>query len=109
MLIKILLKIWPALFPILIYTFWQIIIKRILNKISRKKYCAKTYNSQGKIIDGEKDEEKIVGAKTTESTAKSGATESNQSKIFSLENKNFVLIVYLSLILAILCVISFAF
>ena len=57
MLIKILLKIWPALTPILLYTIWQLFIKKIINRLLRKNYCAKNNNSQSnneeKIIEGE--------------------------------------------------------
>jgi hypothetical protein len=57
MLIKILLKIWPALTPILLYAIWQLFIKKIINRLLRKNYCAKNNNSQSnneeKIIEGE--------------------------------------------------------
>ena len=105
MLMKILLKIWPALTPILLYTIWQLFIKRIINRIFRKNYCAKNNNSQSnneeKIIEGEFVE---VGDKKSDQKF-----ESKSDKIFSLENKNFVIILYLSLILAIACMISFGF
>ena len=105
MLMKILLKIWPALTPILLYTIWQFFIKRIINRLLRKNYCAKNNNSQSnneeKIIEGEFVE---VGDKKSDQKF-----ESKSEKIFSLENKNFVIILYISLILAIACIISFAF
>ena len=57
MLIKILLKIWPAITPILLYVIWQFFIKKLINRIFRKNYCAKNNNSQSnneeKIIEGE--------------------------------------------------------
>ena len=57
MLIKILLKIWPALTPILLYAIWQLLIKKIINRLFHKNYCAKNNNSQSnneeKIIEGE--------------------------------------------------------
>ena len=105
MLIKILLKIWPAITPILLYAIWRLFIKKIINRIFRKNYCVKNNNSQSnneeKIIEGEFVE---VGDKKTDEKF-----ESKSEKIFSLENKNFVIILYVSLILAIACIISFAF
>ena len=110
MLMKILLKIWPALTPILLYTIWQFFIKRIINRILRKNYRAKNNNSQSnneeKIIEGEfadidkNQESQNFSAKQNDEDTKN---------VFSLENKNFVRILYLSLILAIACIISFGF
>jgi len=110
MLMKILLKIWPALTPILLYVIWQFFIKRIINRILRKNYCAKNNNSQSnnkeKIIEGEfADIDKNQENKNFSATKNDDYTKN----IFSLENKNFVRILYLSLILAIACVISFGF
>lgn len=85
MIVKIFLKIWPALLPIFVYLIWIYLIKKIL-----AKYHTKTATKV----------EKFVGEKSTE-IYKIGA--------FSLHNKNFVKVLYLSLILAILLVISFAF
>jgi len=105
MLIKILLKIWPAITPILLYIIWEFFIKKLINRIFRKNYCVKNNNSQSnneeKIIEGEFVE---VGDKKSDQKF-----ESKSDKIFSLENKNFVIILYLSLILAIACMISFGF
>ena len=110
MLIKILLKIWPALTPILLYTIWQLFIKKIINRLFRKNYCAKNNNSQSnneeKIIEGEFAEVK-KNQESQNFSAKKNDEEPN--KIFSLNNQNFVRILYLSLILAIACVISFGF
>jgi hypothetical protein len=110
MLIKILLKIWPALTPILLYAIWQLFIKKIINRLLRKNYCAKNNNSQSnneeKIIEGEFAEVK-KNQENQNFSAKKNDEEPN--KIFSLNNKNFVIILYLSLILAIACVISFGF
>ncbi len=80
---RFILKLWPALTPILFYLFWVFVIERILLKRILKK---KT------IIEGEK----VVGEKTTA-----------EKKIshFSLENRRFVAVLYLSLILAILTLI----
>jgi hypothetical protein len=105
MLIKILLKIWPAITPILLYIIWEFFIKKLINRIFRKNYCVKNNNSQSnneeKIIEGEFVE---VGDKKSDQKF-----ESKSEKIFSLENKNFVIILYISLIIAIACIISFAF
>jgi hypothetical protein len=87
MLIKFLLKIWPALIPIMVYIFWIYVIDRFLiPKILKKKTD----------IEGEK----IVGGKTT-AVEKLG--------VFSLKNRCFVVILYMSLVLAILTLITFAF
>ena len=113
MLIKILLKIWPALAPILLYAIWQLFIKKLINRIFRKNYCAKNNNSQSnseeKIIEGE-----FVDINNKHSDQKNDSKNENikveeSGKLFSLNNKNFVIILYLSLILAIICVISFGF
>lgn len=110
MLIKILLKIWPALTPILLYAIWQFFIKRIINRILHKNYCAKNNNSQSnneeKIIEGE-----FAEVKKNQENQNFSAKKNHEEikNVFSLENKNFVRILYLSLILAIACVISFGF
>ena len=105
MLIKILLKIWPAITPILLYIIWEFFIKKLINRIFRKNYCVKNNNSQSN------NEEKIIEGEFVEVGDKKSAQkfESKSDKIFSLENKNFVIILYLSLMLAIACVISFGF
>jgi len=95
---KILLKIWPALTPILIYAIYQLFLKKLLNKIYKSKNNFNQSNST-KIIDAEIEE--VVGQKNTETK--------NSTNIFSLRNKNFIIILYLSLILAIVAVLSFAF
>ena len=110
MLIKILLKIWPALTPILLYAIWQLLIKKIINRLFHKNYCAKNNNSQSnneeKIIEGEFAEVKKNQENQNFSAKKN---EEEIKNVFSLENKNFVRILYLSLILAIACIISFGF
>ena len=110
MLIKILLKIWPAITPILLYAIWQLFIKKIINRIFGKNYCAKNNNSQSnneeKIIEGE-----FAEVKKNQESQNFSAKKNDEkpNKIFSLNNQNFVRILYLSLILAIACVISFGF
>ena len=107
---KILLKIWPALTPILLYVIWQFFIKRIINRILRKNYCAKNNNSQSnnkeKIIEGEFAD---IDKNQESDNFNTKPNYKDAKNIFSLENKNFVRILYLSLILAIACVISFGF
>ena len=84
--------------PIIIYIVYQLIIKKLLNKIYKAKNKFNQSNS-AKIIDAEIEE--VVGEASTK--------VDNSSNIFSFHNKNFVIILYLSLILAILAVLSFAF
>ncbi len=109
MLIKILLKIWPAITPILLYAIWQIFLKKLINRLFRKNYCAKNNNSQSnneeKIIEGEFFDVNNKGRDSKDAKIKA----EDDNKMFSLNNKNFVIILYLSLILAIICVISFGF
>ena len=110
MLIKILLKIWPAITPILLYAIWQLFIKKLINRIFRKNYCAKNNNSQSKneekIIEGEFAE---VNKNQENQNFSEKKIDEESKKLFSLENKNFIKILYISLILAIACLISFAF
>jgi len=86
MIVKILLKIWPALIPITIYLLWVFVISKFLKKISERK----------KLIEGKK----IVGEKSTSSSMK--------ISYFSLKNRNFILVLYFSLIAVILSLILFA-
>ena len=85
-MLKLLLKIWPSLIPITVYIFWVLVIEKILQKIFKKK----------NVIDGEK----IVGEKTT---------EIKKVGIFSLKNRCFVVILYMSFLLAILTLIASVF
>jgi hypothetical protein len=80
MLLKILLKIWPALTPIILYIIWNILIKILFKK---KDYIEADY--------------KDVNNKTT----------SNISP-YSLKNKQFIFVIYLSLIFLIISFLSFA-
>lgn len=86
-MLKFILKIWPALLPITLYILWVLVIEKFLIKkiLRRKEYI---------------EAEKVVGEKTTEFKPK---------KAFSLENKNFVIVLYASFILAILTLIFSAF
>ena len=93
MLIKILLKIWPALVPIAIYIVWNLIIKKIIFKLKQKN----------KIIEGEK----IIGEK---SSARDNLQYDFESKkLFNFRNTNFMITLYFSLIMMILCLIILAF
>ncbi len=86
MLVKLFLKIWPALIPITLYIFWVFVIERFLIQKILKK------NS---VIEGEK----VVGERST---------EVKLTRIFSLQNQCFLLILYLTLVLGILTLIALA-
>jgi len=86
-MLKLLLKIWPALIPIMVYLFWVYVVERVIvPKFFKKK----------DTLEGEK----VVGEKSTE-VKKAG--------IFSLQNRCFVVILYMSLVLAILVLVGMAF
>jgi hypothetical protein len=90
-MLKFFLKIYPAFLPILIYLFWIYVVENlILQRLLRKE----------KVIKGEK----IVGEKASESLQ----AEEKIGK-FSLQNRHFVVILYLSLVLAILTLVMSAF
>jgi hypothetical protein len=93
MLIKILLKIWPALLPIALYIIWRLVIKKIIFKIKERS----------KIINGEK----IIGEKSSEKNEINNS--GNLKKIFNFSDKNFIITLYISLILMIACLIFLAF
>lgn len=87
MLIKFLLKIWPSLIPFLLYFLWI--------KLRKKN---------SKIIDA-----------TYQEVDRDGNPKSDQLKSqakspgdFSLQNRRFVTIVYVSLVIAIICFLFFA-
>jgi hypothetical protein len=86
-MLKLLLRIWPAFLPIIIYVLWVLVIEKILiKKILRRKNPIET--------------EKVVGEKTTEFKPK---------KNFSLENPHFVIMLYASIILGIITLLMSAF
>ena len=91
MILKILLKIWPALTPILLYLLW-ILINKILNK--RKK----------NYIDGEFQDIK----ETIDKSPKSNQDNENEVGPFSLKNNVFISVIYLSLVLTIISFLFFA-
>ncbi|MES2961333.1 MAG: hypothetical protein V4694_03005 [Pseudomonadota bacterium] len=84
-MLKLLLKIWPAFIPIMVYIFWIYVVEGVILKKLLKKE---------EIIEGEK----IVGEKPGKKPGK-----------FSLKNPCFVIILYMSLALAILILIAMAF
>jgi len=109
MLMKILLKIWPALTPILIYICWQLFLKKLVNKIFRSKADLNQHNigDEGRVIEAEfykSDQVKTDSSKNLSYKKQKGIKE----RIFSLNNKNFVIILYISLIAGVLCILSFA-
>jgi len=81
MLIRLLLKIWPALTPFLLYGLW-ILAMRIITIRQRKKGFI---DAQYEVVNG-------------------------KSKIghFSLKNPRFVLVIYASLILMVISFLFFA-
>jgi len=86
MLLKLLLKIWPSLTPIIAYIFWVYIVEGIL---------IKKLFSKNKVIDAKREGQKEYVIK--------------EPKAFSLNNKRFVFILYITLILSIFTFINFAF
>ncbi|GDX36279.1 hypothetical protein LBMAG18_07900 [Alphaproteobacteria bacterium] len=89
MLIKIFLKIWPALIPIVLFLIYKLIVVKLINRIKNKN----------KTIEGEK----IVGNSSTNPQPR------NPEKFFDLNDKNLIIILYLSIITMILCLIILAF
>jgi len=82
-MLRIILKLWPALLPVAIYCFWILVVRRfLLQKILRKK----------NEIKGEK----LVGE---------SSTSQEKPMAFSLQNRGFVAILYFSFVLAILLLI----
>lgn len=82
-MLKLLLKIFPALTPIIFYFIWIYVIEKFIIKKLIKK---------NKIIEAEKE----IGSKSTEKKFKTKKVGN-----FSLQNQNFVKILYLTLIIAI--------
>lgn len=80
---RFILKLWPALTPILFYLIWVFVIERIVLK--------KLLNKSD-VIEGEK----IVGEKST---------KARKISHFSLENRKFITVLYLSVIIAIFTMI----
>ena len=91
MLLKLLLKIWPSFIPIFSYFFWIVVQNMVSNYLRRKNY-----------IEGEFEEVDEKGNKVRKPTSEAKIKPNH----FSLQNKKFILVIYLSLILLI---ISFLF
>lgn len=89
MLLKIFLKIWPALIPIALFIIYKLIIIKLINRLKNKN----------KTIEGEK----VIGNSSTESQPK------NSQKLFNLNDKNLIITLYLSVIIMILCLMILAF
>lgn len=91
MILKILLKLWPALIPILLYLLWIWLSK----KLNKKSY-----------IEAEFQEIKKDDKKSQETTQNSA----NYQKIgdFSLKNTIFIAVIYSSLVITILSFLFFA-
>ncbi len=90
-MLKFLLKIWPALIPIAIYLLWVFVFEKLVRRISNKGN--KIINAEYSVVDKDGDKSKMV--------------QKNQK--FSIKNPRFVFILYISLILAIISLISLAF
>ncbi len=105
MLLKLLLKLLPALIPVFSYIFWVVIVEGIIVRyILNKIYNKNKKNSD--VIDGDYE---IVGDKSTKSSDKFANYQSRPLKErFSLQDKIFVSVIYLSLVIAILSLIYFA-
>ncbi len=89
-MIRLILKIWPALLPITLYLLWVFVFSKLISRIFRKK----------DYIDANFD---IIDEKTgqkTEKNAKIGR--------FSLENRVFVAVLYVSLLMMIFSLILLA-
>lgn len=97
MLLKILLKVWPSLVPIFAYIIWVYIVKGIILRILINLLTKRSHLKKGnRVIDGEYE---VVGDKSTKAKGESSTQE--QPGNFSLENRSFVVMIYLSLILLI--------
>ncbi len=94
MIIKLLLKIWPALTPILIYCLW-ILAQKIAYRILTKK--------AGRIINATYQE-----VNPNRSNQKEDNKETQKVSHFSLQNRQFIIVLYLSFFIAIVCFLFFA-
>ena len=84
MLLKLILKIWPSLIPITAYIFWTFVVEGFLLKKIFKKAT---------ILETKRNKKEYVIEKPGH---------------FSLRNKRFVFVLYVSFILAIITLIYFA-
>ena len=95
MILKILIELLPALLPIIIYCLW-IVVRQVAREIiinSAKKKAAK---KAGKIIDA-----------TYEEIKKEPKFDPIIND-FSLQNRQFIIVLYLSFFIAIICFLFFA-
>ena len=81
MILKILLKIWPFFVPILSYMFW-VFVQNLVRNFLQKKLVKKDY------IEGEFHEVKEQEKKTI--------NEQELIKPFSLKNRTFIVVIYVS-------------
>jgi hypothetical protein len=95
-MLKLLLKIYPAFLPILLYVFWVFVVQKFISKIWLKSK---------KTIEGEK----VVGNKTTSEKVEKEEIITPKISNFSLQNRHFIAVLYLSFLLAILTLIFAAF
>jgi hypothetical protein len=95
MIIKLLLKIWPATTPILVYFLW-ILAKGIARKIIMRSLNKKA----NRIIDGVFEE--------VDKEQKNSPEEEKKIGDFSLQNRQFIVVLYLSIFVAIICFLFFA-
>ena len=96
MIIKLLLKIWPALLPILIYCLW-ILAQRIFNKLWNRK--------SARIINATYQE---VNHQEVNPNHKESDQTNDKINDFSLQNHRFIVVLYLSFFVAIICFLFFA-
>ena len=89
-MIKILVEILPAFLPIIIYFLW------LLVRMSARKIIVKNLEKSGKIINA------------TYQEVKNDQKTDQIISDFSLQNKNFIIVLYLSFFIAIICFLFFA-
>ncbi|MFT6077120.1 MAG: hypothetical protein ACJA02_000489 [Myxococcota bacterium] len=95
MIIKLLLKIWPAITPILIYFLWT-----LAKGIARKMIMRNLNKKANKIIDGVFEE--------VDKDQKDNVDKEEKVGDFSLQNRQFILVLYISIFVAIICFLFFA-
>ncbi len=91
MILKILIELLPAFLPIIIYCLWL-----LARSIARKMIIRSLEKQAGKIINATYEEVK--------KEPKSDPIISN----FSLQNRQFIIVLYLSFFIAIICFLFFA-
>ncbi len=91
MILKILIELLPALLPIIIYCLWLLV-----RGIAREMIVKSAKKKSGKIIDA-----------TYEEIKKEPKFDPIIND-FSLQNRQFIIVLYLSLFIAIICFLFFA-